>query len=446
MIKDLTEGNPRKVLWQFTIPMFVSVIFQQLYNIADSIIVGNFAANGEDALAAVGASYPITMIFMAIAMGCNVGCAVVISQFFGAKHYKEMKTSVYTTLIASLVLSLVLTVLGVLFSRTMLKMINTPENIFADADVYLKIYIGGFAFLFLYNVVTGVFTSLGDSKTPLYFLIGSSLSNIALDWVFVAVCHWDVAGVAWATFICQGIACVLAMITLQKRLRTVVCEEKPEMFSFSMLKRIALFAVPSILQQSFVSVGNIFIQSLVNGYGSSVIAGYSAAIKINTFGVTCFGTLGNAVSSFTAQNIGAKNNDRVKQGLHAGLLMGFLIAIPFFICCFFKGDLLIRLFMSEESAEALATGIKFLNIVAPFYFVVSMKLTTDGLLRGSGAMIWFMISTFSDLILRVALGYILSVPFGTTGIWLSWPVGWTIGTILSLAFYAKGVWKIKERK
>lgn len=444
MIKDLTQGKPEKVLWQFTIPMFVSVIFQQLYNIADSVIVGKFALHGEEALAAVGASYPITMIFMAIAMGCNVGCAVVISQFFGAKRYKEMKTSVSTTVLASLVLSIVLTALGLLFSKAMLTLIHTPENIFRDADVYLKIYIGGFVFLFLYNVVTGIFTSLGDSKTPLYFLIGSSLSNIALDWVFVAIFHLDVAGVAWATFICQGVACILAMITLKKRLKQVVCEEKPELFSMPMLKKIAIFAIPSVLQQSFVSVGNLFVQNLINGFGSSVIAGYSAAIKINTFAVTCFGTLGNAISSFTAQNIGAGDEERVKKGMGAGWKMGLMIALPFFLVSFFAGDILIRLFMNEESSLAMETGIQFLKIVAPFYLVVSMKLTTDGLLRGSGSMVWFMIATFSDLILRVALGYILAVPFGTTGIWMSWPIGWIIGTVMSLVFYWKGVWRVKN--
>ena len=442
MIKDLTEGEPRKILWQFTLPMFVSVIFQQLYNIADSVIVGKFSLHGEDALAAVGASYPITMIFMAIAIGSNIGCSVVISQLFGAKKYKELKTAVSTTLIAAAVLTSILTVLGVLGSRLMLRMIQTPENILADADVYLKIYIGGFIFLFFYNVVTGMFTSLGDSKTPLYFLIASSLGNVLLDYIFVAFFHWDVAGVAWATFICQGIACILALFTLQKRLKEVECVEKPELFSLPMLKKVALFAVPSVLQQSFISVGNIFIQSLINGFGSSVIAGYSAAIKINTVGITCFTTLGNAVSSFSAQNIGAKKHDRVKQGLRAGMEMGLLIAVPFFVCCFFKGDFLIQLFMNEESSVALKTGIEFLKIVAPFYFVISLKLATDGLLRGSGAMKHFMIATLSDLVLRVVLAYILSIPFGTTGIWMSWPIGWVLGTGLSLLFYAKGVWKI----
>lgn len=444
LIKDLTEGNPGKVLCQFTLPMFVSVIFQQLYNIADSVIVGNFAARGEDAVAAVGASYPITMIFMAIAIGCNVGCAVVISQFFGAKRYREMKTAIFTTLLASLGLSVILTLFGLITSSGMLKMIRTPENIFADADLYLRIYIGGFVFLFFYNVVTGIFTSLGDSKTPLYFLIGSSLSNIFLDWVFVAIFHWDVAGVAWATFICQGAACVLALFTLKRRLQAVVCEEKPDLFSASMLKKIAIFAIPSVLQQSFVSVGNIFVQNLVNGFGSSVIAGYAAAIKINTFGITCFGTLGNAISSFTAQNIGARDEVRVQKGLRAGHLMGIAIAIPFFLFCFIKGDLLIRLFLNENAALALDTGVQFLKIVSPFYLVVCFKLTTDGMLRGAGAMKSFMVATFSDLILRVALGYILSVPFGTTGIWMSWPVGWVIGTAISLWYYARGVWKTKK--
>lgn len=443
MIKDLTEGNPRKILWQFTLPMFVSVIFQQLYNIADSVIVGNFAAHGENALAAVGASYPITMIFMAIAMGCNVGCAVVISQLFGAKRYQEMKTAVSTTLLASLAISVLLTVFGVLFSGKMLAMIRTPENIFGDADVYLRIYVGGFTFLFFYNVVTGIFTSLGDSRTPLYFLIGSSLSNIFLDWVFVALLHWDVAGVAWATFICQGVACILAMFTLWRRLKAIKCEQKPDLFSMPMLKRIAAFAIPSVLQQSFVSVGNIFIQSLVNSFGSSVIAGYSAAVKVNTFAITCFGTLGNAMSNFTAQNIGAKNNQRAKEGLHAGWIMGFIIAIPFFLTYFIKSDAVIALFMKESTAEALDTGIRFLKIVAPFYFVVFMKLTTDGLLRGSGALKEFMIATFADLILRVGLGYILAVPFGPTGIWMSWPIGWGIGTLITMFFYAKGKWMVK---
>lgn len=442
MIKDLTEGNPQKVLWRFTIPMFISVIFQQLYNIADSVIAGKFA--GEDALAAVGASYPITMIFMAIAVGSNVGCAVVISQLFGAKEYGKMKTAVYTTLLSSFVLAVVLTVGGLLGTQSLMRMIRTPDNIFSDGALYLRIYVGGLIFLFLYNVATGIFTALGDSKTPLYFLIGSSLGNIALDTWFVAGFHWGVAGVAWATFLAQGIACILALLTLIRRLRQVGTKEAFALFSWSMLKKISLIAVPSILQQSFVSVGNIFIQSLVNSFGSSVIAGYSAAIKLNTFSVTCFTTLGNGVSSFLAQNLGAGKVDRARKGLQAGVKMGLLTAVPFFIAFFIFGQNMIQLFMSgDASAVAMNTGISFLKIVAPFYFVISVKLVIDGMLRGAGAMVSFMAATFADLILRVILSYILASYFEVTGIWMSWPIGWSIATLMSVLFYLRGKWAEK---
>lgn len=442
MIKDLAEGNPQTVLWKFTIPMFISVIFQQLYNIADSVIAGKFA--GENALAAVGASYPITMIFMAIAVGSNIGCSVVISQLFGAKEYGKMKTAVFTTLISSAVLSVALTAGGLLGSRGLMMMINTPENIFTDGALYLRIYLGGFLFLFLYNVATGIFTSLGDSKTPLYFLIGSSIGNIFLDIWFVAGFHWGVAGVAWATFLAQGAACVLALMTLAQRLKRVQTAEKYELFSGDMLKRISRIAVPSILQQSFISVGNIFIQSLVNSFGSSVIAGYSAAIKLNTFTITCFTTMGNGVSSFTAQNLGGGRIERVKKGFGAGIKMCLLAAIPFFIVFFIFGENMIQLFMSGDGGgTALETGKVFLRIVSPFYFVISVKLIGDGVLRGAGAMRLFMIATFTDLVLRVLLSYILAGIFGVTGIWMSWPIGWSIATVLTCVFYRQGRWAQK---
>lgn len=438
MIKDLTSGNPGKVLWQFSIPMFVSVIFQQLYNIADSVIAGRFA--GEDALAAVGASYPITMIFMAIAVGSNIGCSVVISSLFGAKRYKEMKTAVYTTVITAFVISLILTVAGVLGTESLMKMIQTPENIFADGKLYLGIYIGGFTFLYLYNVATGIFSALGDSKTPLYFLIASSLGNILLDYLFVAKLGWGVAGVAWATFIAQGIACVLAVITVGHRLKGVETEGKVQFFSTEMLGKISVIAIPSILQQSFISIGNIFIQSLVNGFGSSVMAGYSAAIKLNTFAITSFTTLGNGFSNFTAQNLGAGKPERVKKGMHAGTLMALSVAVPFFTAFFLFGESMIGLFMSKESQVALKTGVTFLKIVSPFYFGICIKLMADGILRGAEKMKQFMVTTFSDLVLRVILAYILSEKWQETGIWLSWPVGWMVAMILSLVFYKRGGW------
>lgn len=436
MVKDLTKGEVRPVLWGFTIPMFISVIFQQLYNIADSAIAGKFA--GEDALAAVGASYPITMIFMAIAIGSNIGCAVVISRYFGAGDIRRMKTAISTTLIASAVLSVILTILGLFLSAPLLRLINTPDNIFQDGDIYLKIYIGGLLFVFLYNVATGIFTSLGDSKTPLYFLIGSSLGNIVLDLLFVIGFQWGVAGVGWATFIAQGIACVLALLTLFRRVNQMPSGHgKIMLYSHSMFKQICRIAVPSILQQSFVSVGNIFIQSLVNSFGSSVIAGYSAAVKLNTFTITSFTTLGNGLSSFTAQNLGAQKPERVRKGFFAGAALAWVIAVPFFLVYFCFSDLVLQIFMENTTGDAVLAGRQFLRIVSPFYFVISVKLIADGMLRGSNAMMGFMTSTFTDLILRVILAYVFAGSFGGIGIWFSWPVGWTISAVLSMLFYRR---------
>lgn len=437
MIKDLTVGRPESVLFRFSIPMFISVMFQQLYSIADSIIAGRFA--GEDALAAVGASYPITMIFMAIAIGCNIGCAVVISNLFGAKKYKEMKTAVSTTLLASLVLSVVLTVLGVLFTSPLMRLVQTPENIFEDGALFLRIYTGGFVFLFLYNVCTGIFQSLGDSKTPLWFLIGSSVGNIVLDFVFVAGLHWGVAGVGWATFIAQGAACLLSYVTLMKRLKSVQPEVKAELFSMNMLARIGRIAVPSILQQSFVSVGNMFIQGIINTYGSSVIAGYSASIKLNTFCITSFTTLSNGLSSFTAQNLGAGKPDRVRKGFRAGSVMAAAIALLFFGLYFFAGKTMVGMFLDSSSQTAGEVGTQFLKIVSPFYCVVAVKLMADGVLRGMGNVAQFMIATFSDLVTRVILAFVLTGAIGITGVWVSWPTGWVLAVGLSLTFYVRSM-------
>lgn len=435
----MTEGKPSRILWAFSIPMLISVMFQQIYNIADSMIAGKFV--GEGALAAVGASYPITMIFMAIAMGCNIGCSVVISQLFGARKYGEMKTAITTTFFSCGALSILLTLLGLLFCHPMLRMIRTPDNIFSDAALYLNIYIGGLAFLFLYNICTGIFTALGDSRTPLYFLIGSSIGNIILDLVFVIFLKMGVAGVAWATFIAQGISCILSAVTLTSRVRSVRTQEKPALFSLAMLGKISWIAVPSILQQSFISVGNIFIQFLVNGFGSAAIAGYSAAVKLNTFSITSITTLANGLSSFTAQNIGAGKLERVRKGFRSSIVMLACVVLPFFIAYFFFDEHMLMLFMNKESDVAIGIGREFLRIVSPFYIIVGFKLMADGVLRGAGSMKCFMIATFTDLLLRVILAFAFSGSFGTTGIWMAWPVGWSLAAVLSVAFYMKGVWK-----
>lgn len=441
MNKDLTIGKPETVLWKFCMPLFCSIIFQQLYNIADSFVAGKFV--GEEALAAVGNSYEITLIFIAFAFGCNIGCSVIVSRLFGAKQYRDMKTAVYTTLIASGILCVLLMVFGMLFCETLLKFINTPDNVMADSKLYLDIYILGLPFVFYYNVATGIFSALGDSKTPFIFLAFSSTSNIAMDIWFVVSFQMGVAGVAWATLICQGISCILAVIVVFLRLSKIRTLEKPKLFSIELFKEIAVIAIPSILQQSFISVGNIMIQGIINSFGSSVMAGYSAAIKLNNLVITSFTTLGNGISNFTAQNIGAGKLSRVKSGFKAGLKLVWILCVPLALLYFFAGQPLVSLFLDEPSGDALNTGIEILRILSPFYFIVSAKLVADGILRGSGMMKQFMVATFTDLILRVALAKILSATaFGSTGIWMAWPIGWSIATFLSIFFYRKGTWNI----
>ena len=442
MNKDLTAGNPGSVLWKFCLPLFGSIIFQQLYNIADSFVAGKFV--GEAALAAVGNSYEITLIFIAFAFGCNIGCSVIVSQLFGAKKFSDMKTAVYTTLIASGALCLFLMLIGGVFSTQLLNMINTPEDIMSDSGLYLDIYVLGLPFVFYYNVATGIFSALGDSKTPFIFLAASSTVNIFTDILFVTAFDMGVAGVAWATFICQGISCILAVVVVFKRFGSIKTEQRAKIFSRRLLAKIAAIAIPSILQQSFISVGNIVIQGVINGFGSGVIAGYAASVKLNNMIITSLTTLGNGISNFAAQNLGANKLGRIGEGFKAGIKMVCLICVPAALLYFFLGRYLVGIFIDDPTPDALNTGIIFLKILSPFYFIVAIKLAADGILRGTGMMKQFMTATFTDLILRVALAIVFSRLFGSVGIWIAWPIGWTFGMILSIRFYKKGIWNKKQ--
>ena len=439
MNKDLTVGKPSTVLWKFCLPLFGSIIFQQLYNIADSWVAGKFIS--QNALAAVGNSYEITLIFIAFAFGCNIGCSVIVSQLFGAKEYGKMKTAVSTAMIASGGVCLCLMLVGLLGCDGLLELINTPEEVFADSKLYLDIYVWGLPFVFFYNIATGIFSALGDSKTPFGFLAVSSLSNIGMDILFVKAFRMGVDGVAWATFLCQGVSCVLAVTVVMLRLRKIPTEGRLQLFSGRLLKQFSVIAIPSILQQSFISIGNIIIQSVINGFGTEVMAGYSAAVKLNNLVITSFTTLGNGVSNFAAQNIGAQKLDRVKAGFTAGLKLVWALCVPLVLLYFFCGKALMGFFLDAPTELALSSGMIFLRILSPFYFVVSAKLVADGILRGAGMMKKFMVATFTDLILRVVLAFVLSgTALGSTGIWCAWPIGWAVATVLSIMFYRTGPW------
>ncbi|MBQ0064554.1 MAG: MATE family efflux transporter [Firmicutes bacterium] len=441
MNKDLTVGNPEKVLWKFCLPLFGSIIFQQLYNLADSWVAGKFI--GEHALASVGNSYEITLIFIAFAFGCNIGCSVITSRYFGAKEYDKMKSAISTSMICSLVTCLLLMAIGFFLGDALLSMIHTPSELFADSKLYLDIYVLGLPFVFLYNLCTGIFSALGDSKTPFYFLAVSSVSNIFVDILFVKNFEMGVSGVAWATFLCQGVSCLLSILVVFKRMKKIQSAQAYKLFDAKLFKQFLTIAIPSVLQQSFISIGNIIIQGVINGFGAGVIAGYAAGVKLNNLVITSFTTLGNGVSNYASQNIGAQKLDRIPAGFKAGIKLVWSLSLPLACLYFFFTPTLLHIFLDNPSADALRSGVTYLRILAPFYFVVSAKLVSDGILRGATLMKPFMIATFTDLILRVVLAILLSKTFlMDTGIWTAWPIGWTISTCISI-FYLQKNFKIK---
>ncbi len=441
-MKDLTIGKPSKVILGLSLPILMSVIFQQIYSLADSIIVGKFV--GENALASIGATFPISMIFMAFAIGFGVGSSILISKFFGEKELLKVKTGVSTILVSGFVLAIILFTIGILLSSSLLKLIQTPQSIFADAKIYLDITLYSFTFVMFYNIVNSIFTALGDSVTPLIFLIISSIINIVLDLIFVLVFHWGVAGAAWATFISQVFCSVLSMVILLIKVSKLTTE-KAKWFDKKMLKDICLFSFPSILQQCFISFGNLFVQFVINGFGESVIAGFTAAIKLNTFAMMSVTTMENSMSSYTAQNHAAGKHDRIKKGYGIALLLGVIICFCFAIPYVAAAKPIIGLFLKNQNAEALQTGGMFLFIVAPFYPLISTKITSDNILRGMNHMKMFMTATLTDLVLRAILTYVFSRFWGAIGICISWPIGWVIGTAMSVGFVLTDK-KLFERK
>lgn len=439
-LNEMTSGSPLKILVRFSLPMLLSMIFQQLYNIIDSIIAGNYL--GINGLAATGVSYPITSLFIAVATGASVGCAVVISQLFGAKLMARVKTAIYTAAISLTVLSLVLTVVGLLTCDWLLTVIHTSSDIFADAAAYLQIYMFGLLFLFLYNAANSIYSGLGNSVTPLYFLIFSSVLNVVLDLVFVTCFDLGVSGLAWATLIAQGLSAILATLSLILRVRRIRLPLSVPLWNLHTFLTMLRVALPSICQQSFVSVGLFLVQGVVNDCGKLTAAAFSASLKVSTFALMVMNTLPNALSSFASQNIGARRLDRVSQGLRISIVIAEAVILLINVGFIVFGRQILGLFVTDaQSTEIIDIGVRFLYTVAPFYLLIGVKNCCDSILRGGGAMGTFMLTTFSDLIVRVAFSYLFAAQLGFAAICWAYPVGWVVGTALSIVFYRLGGWK-----
>ena len=441
MTKDeyLITDPPLKALTVFAMPIILGSFFQQVYNMADSIIVGQFV--GSSALAAVGACAALTNVFICIALGAGVGAGVLVSRYFGAQDYGKMKTIVSTSLISFLLLSVFLGVFGFCTSHWMMSILQTPADIMKDAVLYLRIYFVGFPFLFMYNVLSAMFNALGKSRIPLYFLIFSSIFNVILDIIMVTKMDMGVAGVAWATLIAQGISAVLSFGVLLKNLKGLEGKQKT-LFDKMELAEMTRIAIPSILQQSTVSIGMMLVQSVVNGFGSEALAGFSAAMRIESICVVPMSAIGNAVSSFTAQNIGAERKDRVVMGLHAASKMVIVCSV---VICFFLevfSHSMIMLFLGNEGTQiALFTGIGYLTFMGWFFCFIGFKMAVDGLLRGAGDMKMFTVANLVNLGIRVIIAVTCAPRFGIAMVWYAVPVGWFANWVISYAEYRTGKWK-----
>ena len=441
---NMITDSPGKALFFFAVPLILGNLFQQFYTTVDSVIVGQFV--GEDALAAVGASYSLTSVFIMIAIGGGIGAGVITSQYLGAGNYGKMKTSVFTALNSFLGLSIVLGIIGFMANEQILRALNTPENIMADAVLYLKIYFVGLPFLFMYNILSSVFNALGNSKTPLYLLIFSSLLNIVLDLVMVKVFGLGVAGVAVATLFAQGLSAVISFRLLMRQLKSYQTkEERYRLFDPAMLGNMFKVALPSMLQQSIVSIGMLLVQSVVNGFGSSVLAGYTAGMRIESICIVPMIALGNAVSTFTAQNLGAGKPERVKRGYVAGMKIVAVFAV--LICLFLTllHDPIINAFLEEGSdITAYETGTSYLSFIAFFFVFIGLKAITDGVLRGAGDVVVFTLANLVNLGIRVTFAFTMAGILGVKAVWFAVPIGWATNYLISFIRYLSGKWSRKK--
>ena len=456
----LIQKKPLPALVLFSVPIIVGNLFQQFYTMADSAIVGRFVS--EQALAAVGASYALTNIFICVAIGGGIGASVIVSRYFGAKEYEKMKSAVFTALLSFLAVSIVLGGIGLLLGRQIMVVLNTPADVLDLSVQYLNIYFLGLPFLFMYNVLSAMFNALGKSRIPLYFLIFSSVFNVILDVVFVTRFEMGVAGVAWATLIAQGISAVLSFFVFLKELRNMCGQEengqdetscreakyRGKIFDKEEMWEMMRVAVPSIFQQSTVSIGMMLVQSVVNSFGSEALAGFSAAMRIESICVVPMAGIGNAVSSYTAQNLGAGKQERVVEGYHAANRMVIACAVLIAVVLETAHRPIITLFLGGGGTEtALATGVGYLKFMGWFFCLIGFKMAVDGLLRGAGDMKMFTIANLVNLSVRVIVAVTMAPRFGIAMVWIAVPIGWFLNWAISFMEYRTGNWrKMMEQK
>lgn len=429
----LTNDKPSKAIIKFALPMIIGSLFQQIYTLVDSAVVGKYV--GEEALASIGASFSLTTIFICIAVGGGAGASVLIARYFGSRNYKRMKSAIYTSMVAFLFLSIILSIFGLFFSKRLMTILNTPIDIMDMTVLYLNIYFCGLPFLFMYNIISAMYQALGESKIPLYFLIFSSIVNVVLDIYLVKDLKMGIRGAAYATIFAQGLSAVFSFIVFLKSLRKFDIKIK-KIFDMNELKLLTKLAVPSIIQQSTITIGQLLVQSVVNSFGVEILAGFSAAMRVESLIIVPITSFGNAVSSYTSQNVGANKLDRIEKGLRASI--GVVTVYCIFIFVFLRRNYLYitSLFMNEQSSNlALQTANAYLKFIAFFFILVALKHSVDGVLRGVGDVRVFTLANIINLFTRVSLSMMLAHKIGVEIVWYSVPLGWLLNLVISSIYY-----------
>ena len=439
-MKDFTEGKVGKLLIDFSIPLVAGNIFQNLYNVVDSVIVGNYL--GKEALGAVGASFPVIFALISMIIGVGSGASTVVSQYFGARQYENVKKTIDTIFIFFLVSSVFISIVGIVLSKPLFLLLNLPDEILPNAVTYLQIYLTGTFFFFGFSGISSILRGLGDAKTPLYFMIFATLTNVVLDLVFVLVFKWGIEGVAWATVISHALAFFSAITYLNKKHEIIQLRFRKYLFDKSIFKSCLRIGLPTGFQQSFVAIGMMAIMGIVNSFGTNAVAAYTAATRIDSFAKMPAITFSQALASFTAQNLGANKEKRAKEGLYKTLLFSLSYCVLISLVVILWGSNIMKLFTPDP--DVIKIGQNYLVIVSSFYLMFAIMFTVMGFMRGAGATLIPMINSFAALyLIRIPVAYFLSSHIGVNGIWWSEPAGWLLGMIILILYFFTGKWKGK---
>jgi putative MATE family efflux protein len=439
-MKDLTTGRIGLQIFKFAMPMLIGQMFQQLYTFVDQIIVGNYL--GKEALAAVGASFPIIFTLIALVIGIASGGTIVISQFFGAKDYKMVKRAIDTVFIMLFAAALVLTAIGFPFIEYIFRLMKLPEELMDMGVSYLSIYVGGLILFFGYNGIASILRGLGDSMTPLYFLILATVLNIGLDFLFIVGFDWGVAGAAWATLIAQGVAFIVAALYLNKHHKLIKFNVRKFVFDRKVFRDSIRIGLPTGLQHTFVALGMMALMGIVNTFGTNATAAYTAAGRLDSLAVIPAMVFAQALATFVGQNMGAGKIERVKRGLWTTLFMSSTVSIIMTaVVIIFKYQLM---GWFTEDVDVIQIGGDYLTIVTSFYLIFTSMFIFGSVMRGAGdTLIPMFITLIALWFIRIPVAVYLSKRYGETGIWWSIPAGWTFGMVSTLIYYYTGRWKKK---